>query len=593
MRRVLLSGNEAVARGAYEAGVMVAAAYPGTPSTEILEALARYEEVYAEWSPNEKVALDVAAGAAMVGARSLAAMKHVGVNVASDSLLTLSYTGVLGGLVLVSADDPGMHSSQNEQDNRYYAKLAQIPMLEPADSQEAKDFTVWALELSERFDTPVLLRLTTRISHSKATVRLGRRRSRLPTGFLRDPSKWVMVPSYARGRHPLVLERLKRLRRYAERTALNRVEWGDRRVGIVCSGISYQYAREILPTASFFKLGLTYPLPSRQLQWFSSQVAKLIVVEELEPFLEEEMKALGLQVVGKDLFPRTGEFDPDLVEEGLRRAGIPLPRARSRPRDRGFPPVFPRPPLFCAGCPHMGMMQALHELEIVATGDIGCYTLGALPPLQSLDTCIAMGCSIGNALGMEKALEGESAPKVAAVIGDSTFIHSGIPALLDVVYNRGRIMVVILDNGTTAMTGGQHHPGTGVTLKGERAPKLQLSRLCQALGIERVREVDPYHLAETTAVLREEMASPHPSVIITNRPCLLAAEVEVGPAFLVQTHRCVGCRACLQLGCPALQWEPNGTGGRGKASIIPHVCNACGLCAQLCKHQAITQREEP
>ena len=587
MKRILLSGNEAIARGAFEAGVRVAGAYPGTPSTEILESIARYEEIYAEWSPNEKVAFDVAAGSSMAGARSLVAMKHVGVNVAADSLLTLSYTGLGGGLVLVSADDPGMHSSQNEQDNRYYAKFAQIPMLEPADSQEAKDYTLLGLDLSERFDTVVLLRLTTRVSHSKGPVSLGKRKEYPPRGFIKDPPKWVMVPAYARARHPIILERLKRLQRFAERSQINRIEWGNREVGIVASGVSYQYAKEILPSASFVKLGISYPLPSQLISRFASQVKRIVVVEELEPFLEEQLRGLGIPTEGKELFPRIGELNPELVEEGLRRAGLLAPKRRPRSQEKDLPPLFPRPPVLCAGCPHMGIMHALRELKIIATGDIGCYTLAALPPMQAIDTCIAMGSSIGNALGIEKALQGESSPKVAAVIGDSTFIHSGIPALLDVAYNKGRVMVILLDNRTTAMTGGQDHPGTGITLKGEQGHKLDLSRLCQALGIEKVREVDPYNLRQTRAVLKEELNSSLPSVIITNRPCIL---LEIGTkreAYCVDAGRCIGCRLCLQLGCPALQWEPDGGKGKGVIRINEISCNACGLCAQLCRQEAI------
>ena len=587
--KVLLSGNEAVARGAYEAGVRVAAGYPGTPSTEILESIVEYPEIYAEWSPNEKVAFDVAAGGSMAGARSLAAMKHVGVNVAADSLMTFSYTGVRGGFVLVSADDPGLHSSQNEQDNRYYAKLAQVPMLEPADSQEAKDYTRFGLNLSERFDTPVLLRLTTRISHSKGPVSLGRRKEHPPGGFLKEPSKFVMVPGYARARHPIVLARLDRLRRLAERSRLNRIEWGDREVGIVTAGISYQYAKEIIPSASFLKLGISYPLPPKLLSDFANQVKRVLVVEELEPFLEEELRGLGIRVEGKNLFPRVGELNPDLVEEGLRKAGI---LGRGRPKEKGEKPepMFPRSPVLCPGCPHMGVMQALKELKVTVTGDIGCYTLAALPPMQTLDTCIAMGSSIGNALGIEKALQGSSSrKKVAAVIGDSTFIHGGIPALLDVAYNKGQVMVIIVDNRTTAMTGGQNHPGTGITLRGEQTKRLDLVRLCRALGIERVREVDPYDLEEARAILREEIDSPFPSVVITNRPCVLLKRERKGAAYSVDEMVCTGCRLCLQLGCPALVWEE---AAREAGTVrIEATCNACGLCAQICRKKAIRSEE--
>jgi indolepyruvate ferredoxin oxidoreductase alpha subunit len=585
--KVLLSGNEAVARGAYEAGVRVAAAYPGTPSTEILESIAQYPEIYAEWSTNEKVAFDVAAGGSMAGARSLVAMKHVGVNVAADSLLTFSYTGLRGGFILVSADDPGMHSSQNEQDNRYYAKFAQIPMLEPADSQEAKDYTRLGLGLSERFDAPVLLRLTTRISHSKGPVSLGRRKEHLPGGFHKEPAKFVMVPGYARARHPLVLDRLSQLRRFAERSRLNRIEWGNRKVGIVAAGISYQYAKEALPSASFLKLGISYPLPAKLVSEFASEVGRILVVEELEPFLEEELRWLGIRAEGKDLFPRVGELNPDLVEEGLRRAKILRPKSTPRRKGKATPPVFPRPPVLCAGCPHMGIMQALKELKVTATGDIGCYTLSALPPIEAIDTCIAMGSSIGNALGIEKAMPPGASPKVAAVIGDSTFLHSGIPALLDVVYNQGRVMVILVDNRTTAMTGGQDHPGTGITLKGEVSRKLNLPRLCQALGIERVREVDPYDLQQTRAVLREELDSPLPSVVITNRPCVLLGPRRKGGGYAVDSERCIGCRLCLQLGCPALAWEEKGGERKGVVQIDATACNACSLCAQICRQDAI------
>jgi indolepyruvate ferredoxin oxidoreductase alpha subunit len=591
--KVLLSGNEAVARGAYEAGVRVAAGYPGTPSTEILESIAQYPEIYAEWSPNEKVAFDVAAGGSMAGARSLVAMKHVGVNVAADSLMTFSYTGVRGGLVLISADDPGLHSSQNEQDNRYYAKLAQVLMLEPADSQEAKDFTRHGLDLSERFDTPVLLRLTTRISHSKGPVSLGRRKEHPPGGFIKEPSKFVMVPGYARARHPIVLARLNRLRKFAERSRLNRIEWGDREVGIVTAGISYQYAREILPSASFLKLGISYPLPAKLLSDFAKQVRRILVIEELEPFLEEELRGLGIDAEGKDLFPRVGELNPDLVEEGLGKAGI-LKR-RSGGKRKEPEPIFPRPPVLCPGCPHMGIMQALKELKITVTGDIGCYTLAALPPMQTVDTCIAMGSSIGNALGMEKALQGSSSrKKVAAVIGDSTFLHGGIPALLDVAYNKGEVMVILVDNRTTAMTGGQDHPGTGITLKGEQSKRLDFVRLCRALGIERVRKVDPYNLEEARAILREELNSPLPSVIITTRPCVLLKKGRKGTVYSVNASECVGCGLCLQLGCPALVWDDKKEAARGakKGTVrIEGTCNACGLCAQICRKKAIRSEE--
>ncbi|MGB9700308.1 MAG: indolepyruvate ferredoxin oxidoreductase subunit alpha [Thermodesulfobacteriota bacterium] len=592
-KRVILSGNEAIARGAYESGVKVAAAYPGTPSTEILESLSRYDGMHVEWSPNEKVALEVAMGAAFGGARALVAMKHVGVNVAADPLFTLSYTGLRGGLVLVTADDPEMHSSQNEQDNRHYAKFAKVPMLEPSDSQEAKDFTILAFELSEKFDTPVMLRTTTRVSHSQSIVELGdRKEPPLKLGIVKDPKKFVMLPANARLRHPLVEKRMEDLKRLAETFAGNRIEWGDKQVGIITSGIAYQYAKEIMPQASFLKLGMVYPLPQEMIKAFAKEVEKLFVVEELDPFIEEFVRTLGLDVVGKSAFPICGELTPSLVARGLR--GDPLP-----PPGEITPNLPPRPPIMCPGCPHRGIFAILSKLKLFVTGDIGCYTLGFLPPLNAIDTCVCMGASIGHAMGLDKGLGEEAQGKVVAVIGDSTFLHSGITPLLDVVYNKGKVTLIILDNGTTAMTGRQDHPGTGYTLKGEETFRVDLAKLAKALGVKYVRIVNPYQLKATERVIKKELQRPAPSVIISRAPCVLSRRERMvsGQPFFVDPDLCRGCRACLQLGCPAIAWaegDHNQEGGqkKGRAVIDKFLCNGCTLCVQVCKFAAIKEEHE-
>jgi indolepyruvate ferredoxin oxidoreductase alpha subunit len=592
-KRVILSGNEAIARGAYEGGVKVAAAYPGTPSTEILESLSKYDGLHVEWSPNEKVALEVAMGAAFGGARALVAMKHVGVNVAADPLFTLSYTGLRGGLVLVTADDPEMHSSQNEQDNRHYAKFAKVPMLEPSDSQEAKDFTILAFELSEKFDTPVMLRTTTRVSHSQSVVELGdRKEPPLKLGLVKDPKKFVMLPANARLRHPLVEKRMAELKRLAETFAGNRIEWGDKQVGIITSGIAYQYAKEIMPQASFLKLGMVYPLPSEMIKAFAKEVEKLFVVEELDPFIEEFVRTLGLDVVGKSVFPLCGELTPSIVARGLKGEVVPPP-------GEIIQNLPPRPPIMCPGCPHRGIFTILSKLILFVTGDIGCYTLGFLPPLQAIDTCVCMGASIGHALGLDKALGEEAQGKVVAVIGDSTFLHSGITPLLDVVYNKGKVTLIILDNGTTAMTGRQDHPGTGYTLKGEETFRVDLAKLAKALGVKYVRTVNPYQLKATERIIKKELQRPAPSVIISRAPCVLSRRERMvsGRPFLVDPDLCRGCRACLQLGCPAIAWEEGnhdqeGRKKKGRAVIDKFLCNGCTLCVQICKFAAIKGEHE-
>ncbi|NLO89902.1 MAG: indolepyruvate ferredoxin oxidoreductase subunit alpha [Clostridia bacterium] len=569
----LLTGNEAVARGAYEAGVHFASAYPGTPSTEILENLAQYEEVDAQWSPNEKVALETALGACIGGARSIVSMKHVGLNVAADPLFTASYTGVNGGLVIVSADDPGMYSSQDEQDNRYYARFAKIPMLEPSDSQEAKDFTIFAFDLSEEYDTPVLLRLTTRISHGRSPVVLGERTERKVKDYSRNIEKYIVLPAHARRLHVEVENRMSRLRALAEKSPLNKVEMGDRELGIITCGAAYQYVKEACPNASILKLGFSYPVPHELIREFAKQVNRLIVVEELEPLLENEIRALGIKVEGKELFTRFGELSTEIVRKGLGMED----ETSFKPEDN----IPLRPPVLCPGCPHRGVFYQLNKLKAVVTGDIGCYTLGALPPLSSMDTCHCMGASIGTALGLEKARGKEFARKVVAVIGDSTFLHSGITGLMDVVYNKGTITVVILDNGITAMTGHQHHPGTGYTAKNESTSKVDLEEICRAVGVKRVVTVDCYDLERLGTVLKEEMSAEEPSVVIARRPCILWVR-ERERAFAVG-ESCIGCGACIGLGCPAISLL--GTA----AEINAQMCTGCGLCAQVCPTKAIVR----
>jgi len=593
----LLSGNEAIARGAFEAGVTVASAYPGTPSTEILENFARYEGVYAEWAPNEKVAVEVAQGASMAGARALAVMKHVGVNVAADPIFTASYTGVQGGLVIVTADDPELHSSQNEQDNRHYAVAAKIPMLEPSDSREAKEFTKIAFALSERFDTPVFLRSTTRLSHAKGAVFLDdppERRS--AHGFVRDPAKWVMLPDNARRRHAIVEERMRALAEFAEEFEGNRIEWGDRAMGVITAGVAYQYVREVFPDASVLKLGMVHPLPSRLVREFASGVSRAVVVEELDPHIENHVKALGVSVEGKGMIPCVGELSPRIVREGIAGEAPPMHPAAGLPG---------RPPNLCPGCPHRGLFFVLNRCRVTVTGDIGCYTLAALPPLSGMDTCVCMGASLGNAFGIEKALGRAALGKVVAVIGDSTFIHSGITPLIDIVYNRGFSTVIILDNRTTAMTGAQDHPATGKTLMGESARRLDLAALCRAVGVDHVYTVNPHDMAQTEKVLRRELLREEPSVIITEAPCVLLPDHrrKRRPVYEVIPDLCTGCMACSRLGCPAIEWVPFATeeaaaaagkkaSQKGMARINPLLCDGCNQCPPLCKFLAILERKD-
>jgi indolepyruvate ferredoxin oxidoreductase alpha subunit len=596
--KALLSGNEAIALGAFEAGVRVAAGYPGTPSTEILENLCAYEGVNAEWSPNEKVALEVALGASFAGARALATMKHVGLNVAADPLFTAAYTGVKGGLVIVTADDPEMHSSQNEQDNRNYAYAAKVPMLEPSDASEAKEFLKIAFRISEEFDTPVLLRTTTRVAHVKGMVTMGPAEcSAAALGIEKMPEKFVMLPAHARRRRVEIERRMERLRETAETFPENRIEWGDTQRGFITSGVSYLYVKEAFPDASVLKLGMAYPFPGRMIRDFAARVSDLFIVEELDPFIETHVRALGIACRGKDVIPSMGELNSHIVRNavtGEAPAGL-------------FPPVqIPmRPPNLCAGCPHRGIFHAISKLKVFVAGDIGCYTLAALKPLSSMDSCICMGASIGTAFGMEKALGRDALGKIVAVIGDSTFMHSGITGLIDVVYNRGFSTVIILDNRTTGMTGHQPNPSTGVTLSGDASTMIDIEALCRAIGIRHVVTIDPHLHEHAERVLRQEIERPEPSVIITKAPCALLPEIKKKKdrkLYTVRAENCTGCRSCLKIGCPAIEWVPltpqeaKDLGyketQKGRSSINPVMCIGCGQCVPLCKFKAIVAEGE-
>ena len=578
-----LMGNEAIARGAWEAGVRVAAAYPGTPSTEILESLGRYPaaDLYAEWSTNEKVALDVAIGAALSGVRAIACMKHVGLNVAADSLMSQSYIGAHGGLVLVVCDDPGIHSSQNEQDTRLFARFAGVPALEPSDAQEACDMTRLAFELSEEFDTSVIVRSTTRLSHTRSVVRLGQRVARPSKGFVDAPTKTVTIPANARRLHPKLIEREAKIARWLETSPLTRWEKGDARYGIITGSTAYLYVKEVAPNASILKLGAAYPLPAETIRAFAASVGRILVVEELEPALETEIRAMGLPAEGKAFFPRLGELSPELVRAGLAAAG--LAEAPPAPVSLGIEPMA-RPPVLCAGCPHTGAYLALRGIEARVAGDIGCYTLAAVEPLRSIDTTVCMGASIGNAVGMAAA--GEKRP-VVATIGDSTFLHSGIPPLIDAVYNKANVTVVILDNSITAMTGGQDHPGTGRTLRGDPAPKIDYEAICRAVGVGWIRRVDPYDVGHMYQTLREAIVHKGVSVVISERPCVLDPVKIKGSPLTVAADGCVACQSCMNLGCPALTWSDEFYDGRHKVKIDETACIGCTLCAQVCPSDCI------
>ena len=573
MKKLML-GNEAVARGLYEAGCSLISSYPGTPSTEITEQAARYDEIYCEWAPNEKVAMEVAFGASLAGKRSFCGMKHVGLNVAADPLFTMSYTGVNGGVVIGVADDAGMHSSQNEQDSRHYAEASKIPMLEPSNSAEALAFAKLAFELSEQFDTPVLLKMCTRVAHSQSLVETGEREERDPIPYEKNIAKYVMMPGNAIRRHPVVEERTRKLAAYAETSPLNRLEEGsDRAMGIITSSTSYQYVKEVFGDRyPVLKLGMVWPLPKQKILDFAASVDKVAVVEELDPFLEDYCREIGLDVLGKDVLPMEGEFSQNLVAAklgGTVHTGKALEDA-----------IPARPPVMCAGCPHRGLFYTLNKNKCTVMGDIGCYTLGAVAPLSAMDMTLCMGGSISGIHGFNKALGEESESKTVAVIGDSTFMHSGMTGLANIAYNQSNSTVIILDNSTTGMTGHQENPTTGKNLRGDPAGKIDLETLCRAMGIRRVRVVDPYDLKATEQVVTEELAAEEPSVIITRRPCVLLKTVKKHPPYRVDPDQCKGCKLCMRIGCPAISWKEK------KAVIDPTQCVGCGVCEQLCNFDA-------
>ena len=571
MSKKLMLGNEAIARGAYEAGVKVTSAYPGTPSTEISEIIAKYDEVYAEWAPNEKVAVEVAIGSSFAGARSMACMKHVGVNVAADPLFTVAYTGVNGGLVIVAADDPGMHSSQNEQDSRFYARAAHIPMLEPSDSQEAKDFTKLAFELSEKYDTPIFIRTTTRLAHSQSFVEMEDRVELENREYVKDITKYTMMPSSAIQRHIKVEERENRLKNDVNAgVSFNKVEIRDTKIGVVCSGIVYQYVREALPEASTFKLGMVYPVAIEQIREFAKKVERLIVIEELEPFFENQLKANGIKCEGKELFTLQGEYSVSLIKEKIlgikpdvEKIDLPI-----------------RPPVMCAGCPHRGVFYILSKLKLTVSADIGCYTLGAVAPLSAVDSVVCMGASIGIAHGFEKARGREQSKHTVAVIGDSTFIHSGITGLVNAVYNNSNITLIILDNSTTGMTGHQQHPATGYTLKMTETSILPLDDLVKTIGVKDLHIVDSYNLSEVEEAVRLATNTDGVSVVICKHPCALLKTYKAKPALHIDG--CKKCGMCLKIGCPAINKQKDGS-----VMINPAQCVGCGVCQQLCKFSAI------
>jgi indolepyruvate ferredoxin oxidoreductase alpha subunit len=583
-KAVPMMGNEAIARGAWEAGVRVAAAYPGTPSTEILESLAAFPtaDVHAQWSTNEKVALDVAIGGSFSGVRSFAAMKHVGLNVAADALMSQTYIGVNGGLVIAVCDDPGIHSSQNEQDTRFFGRLAMVPILEPSDAQEALDFTRLAFELSERFDTPVIVRSTTRLSHTRSLVVPGERVEPLPRPFVERPDKNVMIPAHARMRHPSLLERERQVLEYVNGSDLIRWEPGSADIGVITLGTAYTYVKEVVPHASVLKLGVSWPLADERVRQFAESVERVFVVEELEPVIEDAVRALGIAAEGKTHFPRLGEFSPEVVRAGFARAGI-LDAPPETP-DLGIEPLV-RPPVLCAGCPHTTSYMTTRALDARVAGDIGCYTLAAIEPLKGIDTCVAMGSSIGNAIGMAKA--GTETRPVVATIGDSTFLHSGIPALIDAVHNDANITVLILDNHTVAMTGGQDHPGTGRTLRGDDTYRVRYEELVRAVGVEWVRTVDSYDVATLQQTCREAIAYKGVAVVISDRPCVLDPVKIRGPVYEVRSEGCTGCQNCMNLGCPAITWSGEQVDGHNKVRIDAGLCIGCTLCVQLCPTDCI------
>lgn len=574
----LMLGNKALARGLYEAGCCVVSSYPGTPSTEVTEEAAKYDEIYCEWAPNEKVAMEVAFGACLAGKRAFCGMKHVGLNVAEDPLFTCSYTGVNAGLVICVADDAGMHSSQNEQDSRHHAIASKVPMLEPADSDEAYRFAKLAFVISEEFDTPVIIKMCTRVAHSQSIVDTGERVVPPVRPYEKNIAKYVMMPGNAIKRHPFVEERTRRLITYGETAEINRVEMGDTALGIITSSTSYQYAKEVFgDRASILKLGMVNPLPTQLILDFAAKVDKLAIVEELDPIIENHCKQLGLTVTGKDVFPMEGEYSQNMVSEKL---GVSLSPVKSL--EENLPG---RPPVMCSGCPHRGLFYTLKQNKCTVLGDIGCYTLGAVAPLSAMDVTLCMGASISSIHGFNKALGEESEGRTVAVIGDSTFMHSGMTGLANIAYNQSNSTVIILDNSITGMTGHQQNPTTGYNIKGDPAGKINLEELCRAMGFNRVTVVDPYDLAECDRVLKQELAAQEPSVIISRRPCVLLKYVKHEKPLKVDCDKCVGCKSCMRLGCPSISIKD------GKAVIDATLCVGCGVCKQLCKFGALQSQE--
>ncbi|MGM9557820.1 MAG: indolepyruvate ferredoxin oxidoreductase subunit alpha [Oscillospiraceae bacterium] len=578
--KTLMLGNEAAARGLYEAGCSFVSSYPGTPSTEITECAAKYPEIYAEWAPNEKVAMEAAFGASLAGKRSFCGMKHVGMNVAADPLFTISYTGVNAGMVIGVADDAGMHSSQNEQDSRHYAVSAKLPMLEPADSAESLAFAKLAYTLSEQFDTPVILKMCTRVAHSQSVVETCERLEPAQKPYEKDGAKYIMMPGNAKRRHPVVEQRLARLTEWAETADVNRAEEGrDHSVGILTSSTSYQYVKEALgDTYPVLKFGMIHPLPVQKIRDFAATVEKLVVVEELDDIIETHCRKLGLDVTGKALFGYTGELSQNLVAEKLGNAPAAGPAVKE--------PIPARPPVMCAGCPHRGLFYTLKKNKLTVLGDIGCYTLGAVAPLAAIDTTICMGASVSGLHGFNKASGGEGPGRTVAVIGDSTFMHSGVTGLINIAYNESNSTVIILDNSITGMTGHQQNPTTGFNLKGDPCTKIDLESLCHSIGIRRVRVVDPYDLAACDAAVKEELAVDEPSVIISRRPCALLKYVKHPGPIEADTAKCVGCTACMKIGCPAISISA------GRAYIDSTLCVGCGVCTQLCKKGALSAKKE-
>jgi len=585
---ILLSGNEAFARGAYEYGVEVAAAYPGTPSSEILKEVAEFKEIYSEWSTNEKVALEVAIGASVGGGRALAAMKSAGVNVAVDPLVAYTYTGVNGGLVLIICGDPGMASSSTEQDDRYLGKLAGFPILEPANSAEAKEYVGIALEMSETFDIPVVIRSTTALSHSKSEVELGQRREVPSRGFERNIPKYALLPGFARKLHTWLIQRQDRLAEYGETFHINRIEPGSKEIGIISSGMAYQSAREVMPEASFLKLGMTHPLPMYKIRKFAESVDRLFVVEELEPFIEEQLLAAGIRLEGKALFPREGELTPEAVAKGFIKGGIHLPRWQRVLQQKAVPSV-PRMPVQCSGCPHRAMSIALKKLDVNVTGDIGCYDLITLPPIQHMHLVTDMGCSVNAAAGASR-VKGQAKPTVA-VIGDSTFLHSGMTGLLNATYNKSNVTLVILNNSITGMTGGQFNPGTEYTVMGEKTDPVNIVEICRSLGVKQIEVVQSYDVPGCQAALKKAVDYPGPAVVMTQGPCMLFPRKHVSDQVCrVEADKCIACGICIkQTGCPSLVLTSELHKGKQKTAIVAETCMGCAVCAQICPSKAIVE----